>query len=95
MGNGDDTILALGWSDGGNAVQNSIIELGSGNDTMQVNGTIEASKIDGGAGFDTLIISNGTISSESFTGFEKIELMSSGHLVLHSKDFSNHDIGGF
>ncbi len=94
MGNGDDTILALGWSDGGNAVQNSIIELGSGNDTMQVNGTIEASKIDGGAGFDTLIISNGTISSESFTGFEKIELMSSGHLVLHSKDFSNHDIGG-
>ena len=94
MGSGDDTILALGWSSGGNAVQNSIIDLGAGNDTIQVNGSIESSKIDGGTGFDTLMISNGIISSDSFTSFEKIELSSSGHLVLHSKDFSNHDIGG-
>ncbi|EEQ8884132.1 hypothetical protein GLQ51_004448 [Escherichia coli] len=94
MGSGDDTILALGFSSGGNAIQNSTIALGAGNDIIQVNGGIEASKIDGGTGFDTLIISNGTISSDSFTGFEKIELASSGHLLLHSKDFSNHDIGG-
>ncbi|HDW2448588.1 TPA: hypothetical protein RLU78_003617, partial [Escherichia coli] len=92
MGSGDDTILALGHSGGGNAVQNSVISLGSGNDIIQVNGSIERSHIDGGAGFDTLVISNGTIYSGSFSGFEMVELTSSGHLVLDSKDFAYDDV---
>ncbi|EPS7548906.1 GA-like domain-containing protein [Escherichia coli] len=86
MGSGNDTVLALGHENGGTAIINATIKLGEGNDTIQINGDVmggtSPSVITGDAGMDTLIISNGLISSEDFSGFENIELGINGEVKI-------------
>ncbi|OYA97449.1 GA-like domain-containing protein [Escherichia coli] len=86
MGSGNDTVLALGHENGGAAIINATIKLGEGNDTIQINGNVmggtSPSVITGDAGMDTLIISNGLISSEDFSGFENIELGINGEVKI-------------
>ncbi|EOO6662247.1 hypothetical protein NV283_RS21625, partial [Escherichia coli] len=95
MGSGNDTVLALGYESGGTAVINATIKLGAGNDTIQINGDVEGGKspsvITGDAGMDTLIINNGSVSSEHFSGFEKIELGSKGEVKIVAKDLVGKD----
>ncbi|HFP0119012.1 TPA: hypothetical protein ACHKFQ_004820, partial [Escherichia coli] len=74
MGNGDDTLLALGYEGFGQAIVNTDIDLGAGNDILHVNGDVEAVSIKGGSGIDILAISHGTLSTKDFSGFEVIEL---------------------
>ena len=74
MGDGNDTLLACGYEEGGKAIVNSNIDLGAGNDIIHVNGDVEAVNIKGGAGMDTLAISHGTLTTTDFSGFEVIEL---------------------
>ncbi|WP_309820180.1 GA-like domain-containing protein, partial [Escherichia coli] len=74
MGDGDDTLLALGYEGFGNAIVNTDIDLGAGNDTIHVNGDVEAVSIKGGSGMDILAISHGTLSTKDFSGFEVIDL---------------------
>ncbi|EKQ0165440.1 hypothetical protein P4P03_005291, partial [Escherichia coli] len=86
MGSGNDTVLALGHENGGTAIINATIKLGEGNDTIQINGDVKSgtspSVITGDAGMDTLIISDGLISSEYFSGFENIELGINGEVKI-------------
>ncbi|MCD4236518.1 hypothetical protein KX530_26745 [Escherichia coli] len=95
MGSGNDTVLALGYESGGTAVINAIIKLGAGNDTIQINGDVKGgnspSVITGDAGMDTLIITNGSVFSEHFSGFEKIELGSKGEVKIVAKDLVGND----
>ncbi|HCQ9025498.1 TPA: hypothetical protein OMI62_004765, partial [Escherichia coli] len=76
MGSGDDTVLALGFEgNSGNTIVNSVVDLSSGNDTMLINGSVGPNTtMLGGHGIDTLVIASGNVSSDLFTGFEKIEL---------------------
>ncbi|ENF6260238.1 hypothetical protein ABRW01_005317, partial [Escherichia coli] len=74
MGDGDDTLLALGYEGFGNAIVNTDIDLGAGNDTIHVNGDVKAVSIKGGSGMDILAISHGTLSTKDFSGFEVIDL---------------------
>ncbi|EPE8330419.1 TPA: hypothetical protein ACG31L_003888 [Escherichia coli] len=74
MGDGDDTLLALGYEGFGKAIVNTDIDLGAGNDTIHVNGDVEAVSIKGGSGMDILAISHGTLSTKDFSGFEVIDL---------------------
>ncbi|WP_322407792.1 GA-like domain-containing protein, partial [Escherichia coli] len=74
MGDGDDTLLALGYERFGNAIVNTDIDLGAGNDTIHVNGDVKAVSIKGGSGMDILAISHGTLSTKDFSGFEVIDL---------------------
>ncbi|TJQ07454.1 hypothetical protein C9Z65_25795 (plasmid) [Escherichia coli] len=95
MGSGNDTVLALGYESGGTAVINATIKLGAGNDTIQIYGDVEGgsspSVITGDAGMDTLIITNGSVFSEHFSGFEKIELGSKGEVKIVAKDLVGND----
>ncbi|EFA6207063.1 hypothetical protein CIV61_001203 [Escherichia coli] len=95
MGSGNDTVLALGYESGGTAVINATIKLGAGNDTIQINGDVKGgnspSAITGDAGMDTLIITNGSVFSEHFSGFEKIELGSKGEVKIVAKDLVGND----
>ncbi|MBZ9191006.1 hypothetical protein H5U87_25330, partial [Escherichia coli] len=95
MGSGNDTVLALGYESGGTAVINATIKLGAGNDTIQINGDVKEGKspsvITGDAGMDTLIITNGSVFSEHFSGFEKIELGSKGEVKIVAKDLVGND----
>ncbi|EJC1251170.1 hypothetical protein MX410_004705 [Escherichia coli] len=95
MGSGNDTVLALGYESGGTAVINATIKLGAGNDTIQINGDVKGgnspSVITGDAGMDTLIITNGSVFSEHFSGFEKIELGSKGEVKIVAKDLVGND----
>ncbi|WP_097453886.1 GA-like domain-containing protein, partial [Escherichia coli] len=95
MGSGNDTVLALGYESGGTAVINATIKLGAGNDTIQINGDVTGgnspSVITGDAGMDTLIITNGSVFSEHFSGFEKIELGSKGEVKIVAKDLVGND----
>ncbi|MFK0591002.1 GA-like domain-containing protein, partial [Escherichia coli] len=95
MGSGNDTVLALGYESGGTAVINATIKLGAGNDTIQINGDVKGGKspsvITGDAGMDTLIITNGSVFSEHFSGFEKIELGSKGEVKIVAKDLVGND----
>uniref|UniRef100_UPI001FCEB2A8 GA-like domain-containing protein n=1 Tax=Escherichia coli TaxID=562 RepID=UPI001FCEB2A8 len=74
MDDGDDTLLALGYEGFGKAIVNTDIDLGAGNDTIHVNGDVEAVSIKGGSGMDILAISHGTLSTKDFSGFEVIDL---------------------
>ncbi|ENA5094642.1 hypothetical protein ACIL5T_004421 [Escherichia coli] len=95
MGSGNDTVLALGHENGGTAIINSTIKLGAGNDTIQINGDVKGGKspsvITGDAGMDTLIISNGSVYSEHFSGFENIELGSKGEVKIVAADLVGKD----
>ncbi|WP_169278007.1 hypothetical protein, partial [Escherichia coli] len=95
MGSGNDTVLALGHENGGTAIINSTIKLGAGNDTIQINGDVKGgyspSVITGDAGMDTLIISNGSVYSEHFSGFENIELGSKGEVKIVAADLVGKD----
>ncbi|WKC27671.1 GA-like domain-containing protein [Escherichia coli] len=95
MGSGNDTVLALGYESGGTAVINATIKLGAGNDTIQINGDVKGgnspSVITGDAGMDTLIITNGSVVSEHFSGFEKIELGSKGEVKIVAEDLVGND----
>ncbi|WP_322436271.1 hypothetical protein, partial [Escherichia coli] len=86
MGSGNDTVLALGHENSGAAIINATIKLGEGNDTIQINKDVmdgsSPSVITGDAGMDTLIISDGLISSEVFSGFENIELGINGKVKI-------------
>ncbi|WP_249544653.1 GA-like domain-containing protein [Escherichia coli] len=95
MGSGNDTVLALGYESGGTAIINATIKLGAGNDTIQIYGDVKGgsspSVITGDAGMDTLIITNGSVFSEHFSGFEKIELGSKGEVKIVAKDLVGND----
>ncbi|EKH4131249.1 hypothetical protein O7W51_004866, partial [Escherichia coli] len=95
MGSGNDTVLALGNESGGTAIINATIKLGAGNDTIQINGDVKGgnspSVITGDAGMDTLIISNGRVDSEHFSGFENIELGSKGEVKIVAADLVGKD----
>ncbi|EBQ9024289.1 TPA: hypothetical protein ACF637_004771, partial [Salmonella enterica] len=91
FGSGDDQ-LTIGTTLG-EGLGNPIISLGAGNDIVTWGGTTISStnKIDGGIGIDTLILTTLTdtktnsdvtnLSSQKFTSFENIEMISNGQSV--------------
>ncbi|WP_107695752.1 beta strand repeat-containing protein [Campylobacter concisus] len=81
---GEDTLNIDG------TVINSNIKLGSGNDTVSIgkNASIDGSStIDGGAGFDTLKVADGSIDFSRVKNFEKLDLTQGNNNVnLSAKD---------
>ncbi|EHH4588916.1 hypothetical protein J7W41_005191, partial [Escherichia coli] len=98
MGSGNDTVLALGHENGGAAIINATIKLGEGDDILQINGDVKGGKVSsvitGDAGMDTLIISNGLITTEHFSGFEKIELGENSSVIIRTQDLLDDNIDG-
>ena len=81
---GEDTLNIDG------TVINSNINLGSGNDTVSIgkNASIDGSStIDGGAGFDTLKVADGSIDFSRVKNFEKLDLtQGNNNINLSAKD---------
>ncbi|EPJ0140905.1 hypothetical protein ACTA9V_004895, partial [Escherichia coli] len=95
MDEGNDTVLVLGSRYNETAIESSKIDLGNGDDVVDVVGNISSdSSIKGGAGFDTLVIHKGNATSNTFSGFEKIELKDSGVLNLLAESLKYDSIEG-
>ncbi|WP_149707892.1 hypothetical protein [Campylobacter concisus] len=81
---GEDTLNIDG------TVINSNINLGSGNDTVSIgkNASIDGSStIDGGAGYDTLKVADGSIDFSRVKNFEKLDLtQGNNNINLSAKD---------
>ncbi|EOB3985215.1 TPA: hypothetical protein ACHK60_004237, partial [Escherichia coli] len=94
MGDGNDSLLLLGGNSLA-ALKSSTLDLGAGNDVIDIVANIDnASNIKGGSGFDTLVIHQGNATSNTFSGFEKIELKDRAALNLLAENLNSASIEG-
>nr|WP_077221345.1 hypothetical protein [Escherichia coli] len=94
MGDGNDSLLLLGGNSLA-ALKSSTLDLGAGNDVIDIVANIDnASNIKGGSGFDTLVIHQGNATSNTFSGFEKIELKDGAALNLLAENLNSASIEG-
>ncbi|MBB9356658.1 hypothetical protein FSI32_026215, partial [Escherichia coli] len=94
MGDGNDSLLLLGGNSLA-ALKSSTVDLGAGNDVIDIVANIDdASNIKGGSGFDTLVIHKGNATSNTFSGFEKIHLKDGGALNLLAEGLKSDSIEG-
>ncbi|MBS8984070.1 hypothetical protein KEQ90_23925 [Escherichia coli] len=94
MEDGNDSLLLLGGNSLA-ALKSSTLDLGAGNDVIDIVANIDnASNIKGGSGFDTLVIHQGNATSNTFSGFEKIELKDGAALNLLAENLNSASIEG-
>ncbi|MGT3974836.1 hypothetical protein ACVTM4_24765, partial [Escherichia coli] len=94
MGDGNDSLLLLGGNSLA-ALKSSTFDLGAGNDVIDIVANIDnASNIKGGSGFDTLVLHQGNATSNTFSGFEKIELKDGAALNLLAENLNSASIEG-
>ncbi|EEZ1432773.1 hypothetical protein E8101_004751, partial [Escherichia coli] len=96
MSEGNDQLLVIGSTSNryGQSIEKSQIDMGAGDDVVDVNGQILSSMVKGGDGFDMLSLHEATVGSDMFSGFEHVDLHSTSHLILNSDDFKSQDIEG-
>ncbi|QNN65301.1 M10 family metallopeptidase C-terminal domain-containing protein [Sphingomonas rhizophila] len=92
-GAGNDGIYGEGGNDRISTAGGDVVEAGIGDDIVEL-GDYRFASIDGGGGFDTLMLPadgrilslSATLASGRVSGFEKIALASNGRLVVHASD---------